>query len=91
MIEKEEVLHIANLSRLKFSDERIEEMREHLENALDCFATLNRVVIPLDGFERCPTNALRPDEVGKPLEREKLLQNAPQSDGEAFVIPKILE
>ena len=93
-MEKEEVLHIAALSRLSFDDEQLTSMGEHLDGMLDCFRALDSLdtslvsptahVLPF-------TNVLRPDQIATPIKRVELLKNAPQTDGEAFIVPKILE
>lgn len=93
-ISKEEVLHIARLSRLSFTDSELEEMGEHLDNILERFKQLDAV----DTSEVPPTahilpfvNVLREDVAGEPMQREELLANAPDSDGSAYIVPKVLE
>ena len=91
MIDEKEVLRIASLSRLKLTDEQIKSMREHLERTLDSFAVLDSVPLKVDCSAPSKVSALRVDEVGKTLDREKLLRNAPDTDGETFIVPKVLE
>jgi aspartyl-tRNA(Asn)/glutamyl-tRNA(Gln) amidotransferase subunit C len=69
-------------------------MREELASILSYFEKLDELdttnvepmmhVLPL-------RNVYRRDEVGPPLAREAALQNAPQTDGEYFLVPRIIE
>jgi len=36
-------------------------------------------------------NVLREDKATEPMPREELLKNAPESDGSAYIVPKVLE
>ena len=42
-IDKEEILHIATLSRLSFTDEELAEIGRHLDNTLERFRALDAV------------------------------------------------
>lgn len=93
-IRKEEVLHIARLSRLSFTEGELEEMGEHLDNILERFKQLDAV----DTSTVSPTahvlpfvNVLREDKAETPMDRDELLANAPDSDGSAYIVPKVLE
>lgn len=93
-ITDEEVLHIATLSRLKFTPKEKEEMKLHLSNMLEHFKMLDSV----DTSNTLPSahildkvNCLREDEIEGSFPREELMQNAPETDGEAYILPKVLE
>ena len=92
----DEVRHIAELARLRLSDEELHKYREQLSAILDYAARLGEVdtsaieptatVLPL-------RTVLRPDEVRPSLPREALLENAPEADKAAgmFKVPPVLE
>ncbi len=92
-ITPQEISHVANLARLHMSREEVEAMALQLNDILAYVAKLNE----LDTESVIPTthaisivNAFRPDEVTPSLPRDKALQNGPQQNGEAFVVPRVI-
>ena len=90
MIEREQVLHVARLARLRLSDEEIERMTGELSAILDHVATIDE--LELDGVE--PTshvialeNVLRVDEPRPSWPRERVLEEAPDSAEGGFRVP----
>lgn len=90
MIEREQVLHVARLSRLKLTDDEVTAMQSDLSSILDHVDRLSEVatddveptshVIPLE-------NVLR-DDVPRPgLDREVSLSQAPDPADGAFRVP----
>ena len=93
-IDKEEILHIATLSRLSFTDEELAEIGEHLDNTLERFRTLDAVDVsdvPPTAHVLPYVNVLRDDVPGEPTDREELLKNAPETDGEAYIVKREVE
>lgn len=93
-IDKEEILHIATLSRLSFTDEELAEIGEHLDNTLERFRTLDAVDVsdvPPTAHVLPYVNVLRDDVPGEPADREELLKNAPETDGEAYIVKRVVE
>lgn len=93
-LSREEVEHIANLARLKLTEEEKERYREQLSSILDHIAQLGE----LDTAEVPPLNnmlvvdsALRADEPEEGLGLAELLKNAPQAAQDQFRVPPILE
>ena len=93
-ITKEQVLHVAKLARLNLTDEETERLRGDMENIIGFADKLNE----LDTEGVVPTahaipiqNAFREDVVIPSYDREAILQNAPDRDEEAFVVPKVVE
>lgn len=91
-ITEEEVRYVAKLSRLDLNDREEVHFTKQLNQILDYMEKLNQ----LDTSNIAPTshavplqNVLRPDEPRPSLSREKVLENAPQSDGVSFVVPKV--
>jgi aspartyl-tRNA(Asn)/glutamyl-tRNA(Gln) amidotransferase subunit C len=90
MIDREQVLHVARLARLRLSDEEVEAMTGELSKVLDHIEKISE--LDLEGVE--PTshvveleNVLRDDVPRPSLPREKALEQAPDSDGSGFRVP----
>ncbi len=90
----EEVRAIARLARLQLTAEEEERFASQLSDVLDYAARLREV----DTSEIPPTASvlpmsapLRPDEVRPCPPRDRLLANAPDSDGGLFRVPRVLE
>ena len=90
MIDREQVLHVARLARLRLSDAEVESMTGELSSVLDHIEKIGE----LDLDDVTPTshvvgleNVLRPDEPRPSLPREAALAEAPDSDGAGFRVP----
>ncbi len=90
MIDREQVLHVARLARLRLSDEEVERMAGELSGIL---AHVDRISeLDLDGVE--PTahvvdleNVLRPDEPRPSWPKDVVLEQAPDPADGAFRVP----
>jgi aspartyl-tRNA(Asn)/glutamyl-tRNA(Gln) amidotransferase subunit C len=88
-----DVEHIAELARLKFSAEEIENFTHQLNQILEYVEKLNELDTenieplshPIEG-----NNAFREDELKPSIKREEVLKNAPDSDDEFFKVPKVI-
>src|SRR4051812_23548004 len=90
VIDREQVLHVAKLARLRLSEEELERMSGELSAILEHVERINE--LDLDGVE--PTshvidveNVLRPDEPRPCLTRERALENAPDATDQGFRVP----
>jgi aspartyl-tRNA(Asn)/glutamyl-tRNA(Gln) amidotransferase subunit C len=90
VIEREQVLHVARLSRLRLSEEEIDTLTGELSSVLDHVDKLAEVDI--DGVD--PTshvvpleNVLRDDEPRPSLDRDVALSQAPGPHDGAFRVP----
>jgi aspartyl-tRNA(Asn)/glutamyl-tRNA(Gln) amidotransferase subunit C len=90
MIEREQVLYVAKLARLKFSDEEIERLAPELSKILEYVEQMNR--LGLEGVE--PTshvvkleNVLREDVPRPCLPKERALEQAPDPADGGFRVP----
>ena len=90
MIEREQVLHVARLARLRLSDEDLQRMAGELSGILDHIDKIGE--LDLDGVE--PTshvielqNVLRADEPRPSWPRERILEGAPDAAEEGFRVP----
>ncbi len=93
-IEPAALAHVAALARLALGEDEIASMTRDLEQMLEYVASLDRLdtrdVPPtLHGFELA--TPLRPDQPVEPLDPELVVANAPEREGTAFLVPKVLE
>jgi aspartyl-tRNA(Asn)/glutamyl-tRNA(Gln) amidotransferase subunit C len=92
VIDRADVLHVANLARLSLSEPELDAMRRELSTVLDHIAKIGE--LDLEGVKPTShvidvTGALRPDEPRPCLPREVALSQAPAVDaeGEGFLVP----
>ena len=90
VIDRDQVLHVAKLARLKLTDQEVEKMASELSGILEHVEHINE--LELDDVE--PTshvvaveNVLRPDEPRPSWPREDVLERAPDPAGGAFRVP----
>lgn len=90
MIEREQVLHVAKLARLRLSEEEVERMAGELSGILDHVGRIGE--LELDDV--APTshvvdleNVLRPDEPRPSWPRDAVLEQAPDPAEGAFRVP----
>jgi aspartyl-tRNA(Asn)/glutamyl-tRNA(Gln) amidotransferase subunit C len=90
VIDREQVLHVARLARLRLSDEEVERMSEELSGILVHIEKIGE--LDLEGV--APTshvvevaNALRPDEPRPSWPREEILAAAPAVADDGFEVP----
>jgi len=93
MLSKEQIKHIAQLTRLELGDKEIESLRKELSSILDYIEKLKEVDI--SGVE--PTshpfllkNVMRKDEVEEFRNKKGLFQAAPELKEGYFKVKKIL-
>ena len=91
-ISREDVLHVAKLSRLEIPEDQIEAVRAELGAILDAVGKVSE--LDLAGVE--PTshpldlvNVWDEDEPRPPLSREEALANAPDPVDGAFRVPAV--
>jgi aspartyl-tRNA(Asn)/glutamyl-tRNA(Gln) amidotransferase subunit C len=85
--------HVAKLARLALSDQQLQRFTGQLESILEYVAKIDQVDV--SGVEPMAhavplANVLRDDVVGPSLPLEKVLQNAPDTDGPFFKVPKVI-
>jgi aspartyl-tRNA(Asn)/glutamyl-tRNA(Gln) amidotransferase subunit C len=90
MIDRDQVLHVAKLARLRLSDDEIERMPGELSKILEHVETMNE--LDLDGVEPTShvvdlTNVLREDTPRPGLDRETALGQAPDAADGGFRVP----
>jgi len=96
-IDRNTVRHVARLARLALTQEEEERTAAQLGHVLEYIERLAAVdvegVEPLSfaGDASEAEAVMRDDEIRPSLPREKVLGEAPEQDGSAFVVPRILE
>ncbi|MGY1692596.1 Asp-tRNA(Asn)/Glu-tRNA(Gln) amidotransferase subunit GatC [Geodermatophilus sp. SYSU D01105] len=90
---RDDVAHLARLSRLALSDEELDHFAGQLSAVLDAVAAVGKAdvedvppmthAVPL-------TNVTRPDVVTPSLPRDVVLSQAPAAEDDRFRVPQIL-
>ena len=90
MIDREQVLHVAKLARLRLTDDEVERMSGELSTILGHIETIGE--LDLEGVP--PTshvveleNVLREDEPRPSLPKDVALAQAPDADADGFRVP----
>ena len=93
MLTIEDVLKIATLSKLEFSESEIEKFRVDLNKIFDYMEELNGVdtndVAPLFNVLDLK-DKLRKDNIKNAEIKKEILKNAPNSDEEFIIVPKVV-
>ncbi len=94
MTSKEQIEHMADICKLRFSEEEIEEFTEKFNDIVKYVEKINE--LDLDGVEatygvNTHIQVFREDTVREGLSKEKILQNAPEEQYGYFKILKIVE
>ena len=92
-LSREEILHVANLARIKLTEEEIEKYRVELKKLLSDVEKINDV----EGYDddiliACWDNntELRKDEEGSMLDPKQVLENAPKHAGNYIEVPVVI-
>lgn len=93
-ITRDEVSHVARLARLALSPAEAEALGEQLANILEYIKQLDRLdtrgVVPTSHAVEMGT-PFRDDAVRPFGDKEAILANAPDRDGDFFRVPRIIE
>ena len=88
-----DVKALAKLAHLALSEEELATYAQQIEAILGYAARLDTIDtqdVPVTCHPVPMTARLREDVADTLLEREGILANAPQTDGDAFVVPKVV-
>jgi aspartyl-tRNA(Asn)/glutamyl-tRNA(Gln) amidotransferase subunit C len=93
LITLEDARNVAKLARLAIDDAHLQRLTTQLESILEYVEKIGRV--DDEGIEPIAHalplhNVLREDVIEPSLPLEKVLQNAPETDGPFFKVPKVL-
>ena len=93
MLEKEEILKLAKLSRLSVAEEDIPSLKSHLDGMLNHLEALKALdlshVDPMTAVDNGST-ILREDVPVQGFSLEKAFANAPAVENDHFAIPKVI-
>jgi aspartyl-tRNA(Asn)/glutamyl-tRNA(Gln) amidotransferase subunit C len=93
-ISREEVAHLARLSRLAVSDDELDRFAGQLDVILQAVARVGEVAaadIPPTSHSVPLTNVLREDVVVPGVDRDEALAGAPDAAENRFRVPRILD
>lgn len=90
----EDVRYIASLARLSFSEAEEPKLAAQMSQILDYVSKLDELdtsdVEPMAHVLEA-NNVFRPDETQQRITHEEGLRNAPDTDGDYFRVPKVIE
>ncbi|TYP91729.1 aspartyl/glutamyl-tRNA(Asn/Gln) amidotransferase subunit C [Fodinibius salinus] len=93
-VTKEEVNYVADLARLKLSEDETESLVGDMNQILDHMETLEEVdtsdVEPLEHVVELEYQ-LRDDKAKEPVSHDDALKNAPDADTDYFRVPRVIE
>ncbi|GAB3427536.1 Asp-tRNA(Asn)/Glu-tRNA(Gln) amidotransferase subunit GatC [Niabella aquatica] len=88
------VNRLAHLSKLIFTEQEKKDISKDLQNMIGFVEKLNELdlkdVEPLMHMSS-EINVLRDDEIKGSVSREEALKNAPETDGQFFLVPKVIK
>ena len=92
-VNKDELLHIANLAQLTLEDNEVEKYLQNLQEILNFANVVNNA--PVDELDITiganeAKNVFRKDEVKVFEDIDSLLQNAPTQEQHMFKLPKVI-
>jgi len=90
-ITKEQIKHLAHLSRLELTDHELDAMRGDMEKILGFVAKIDE--LDLTGVEpltqmSSSVDVMRADEALNMITKEQALKNAPDANSDYFRVPK---
>jgi len=93
-ITKEEVEHVANLARLELDEDAIERFVGQIGDILayvDKLKSVDTEGVAPTSHAISLTNAFREDEARDHLAQDRSLANAPEKEGGAFLVPRVIK
>ncbi len=94
-ITRDDVAHLAGLARIQLDDTELERLAPELQKILESVATVSEALEGAGEVQPMShptpiTNVFREDVVRPSLTPEAALAGAPASEGQRFLVPKIL-
>jgi aspartyl-tRNA(Asn)/glutamyl-tRNA(Gln) amidotransferase subunit C len=92
-ISREDIEHVASLSMLELSEQEIERYTKDMQNIVtfaEQVQEVNTDNITESAYALDAYNVFRKDEVKDSIDRELIMNNAPSSNGIAFLIPPMV-
>jgi aspartyl-tRNA(Asn)/glutamyl-tRNA(Gln) amidotransferase subunit C len=92
-LSRDEVTHVAELARLRLSEDELDRFTGQLGSILDHAADIEALElddVPPTAHPYPLANVLRPDDVRPTLDRDEVLAQAPAVEDRRFRVPPIL-
>lgn len=93
-ISKEQVTHVAKLSKLSFPQEEVEEFTNQLGKIIDMVEQLGEVDtegVPFTSNVNQAINVMREDVAQPGWDRDELMRNVPESEDGFIKVPAIID
>lgn len=92
MFDEKTTLHLAELSKLNYSEEELIQITREMDEIVALMDTVAEFKAQGEGFvnDAVTFEHLREDTPAASLPREEILQNAKDNDGTGFVVPKVV-
>ncbi len=91
---KETVKKVADLARIELQDKELEQLSVQIKDIISFIDKLNELDVkdvPPTSHVLPVSNVMRVDEPAASLPLTQVLANAPEKEGNFFVVPKIIE
>jgi aspartyl-tRNA(Asn)/glutamyl-tRNA(Gln) amidotransferase subunit C len=91
-ISRDEVAHLARLSRLALTDEELDRYAGQLDSILSHVQVISQVAadVAATASPNPIVNVTRPDEIAQCLSPDEALSGAPAVEEQRFMVPQIL-
>ena len=92
-LSKDEITHLAGLARLQLTPRETESLSVELPSITKYFTqieTVETTLVDTEPIRPAAENMYRDDVARGSLARAEALRNAPQTDGEFFLVPKVI-
>ena len=92
-VDKEQIKHIAKLSKIKLNDEELDQISKQVEQILEYVDQLNEINDDIEPLENISGNynRLRDDVIIDFNNKEQILKNAPKTKDGFILVPKVLD
>ncbi len=92
-VDKEQIKHIAKLSKIKLNDEELGQISKQVEQILEYVDQLNEINDDIEPLENISGNynRLRDDVIIDFNNKEQILKNAPKTKDGFILVPKVLD
>lgn len=91
MVDIKDVKHVADLSRLEFTDEELSKIQEDLSSIVNYCSQLSEVVATSAVSMSGEMGTLRDDSVRESMDKADVVKNAPFHNDSAFIVPRVVE
>ena len=91
VVSKQDVEHVAILSRLEFNENEKISFQKDLDDIVSYFEILSKVDTSKVENAYKPLGVLREDDVKESSSNEDIIKNAPDKSDDAFIVPRVVD